>query len=256
MYIIVLAFIALAVVLVWYLLRHDHGRQLPVGSLWMAFGFGILGTILAGLIEAKLLPSQLIITPYAFTLSKKILLFIEVGFIEEAAKFIPLALFIYHKNYFREHTDGVIYFAICGLTFGMSENILYTLTYGSKVGITRLILTPFFHASCTSILGYYLVSSKIKSSSKPKLILAVIIVPLLHGIYDFGLGSGIGQLEVLALMITLLLTMGLFLYFMQANDLDKAVLATATPSSQNFCSNCGRPNIRHTQFCEYCGHRL
>ena len=233
MYIVILSFIALSSLLIWYLLKHDHGRKLPIGSLWLASGFGIIAVTLAWYLEQWLLPKDFAVASHSAGLGLTFLLFLAVGFLEEGVKFLPLAVFIYRKPYFKEHTDGVIYFAICGLTFGLSENILYTVSLGAKAGIVRLVLTPFFHAAATSILGYYLVS-----------------------LYDFGLSSGKLQLGVLSFMITLLFSLGIFLYFMSANDLDKAALARATACPNNFCKYCGRPNIRHAPFCEYCGHHL
>lgn len=257
MYLIILSFITLAVALVWYLLKHDHGRSLPVGSLWAAFGFGVLAMVIAAIAEQLLFPNTLWRDPHSLSLGRSFVLFLGIGFLEEAAKFLPLAFFIYRKAYFREHTDGVIYFAIGGLAFGLGENILYALSYGVQVGVERLILTPFLHAATTGILGYYLVNMKIAPQNRGKFILACLLLPLLHGFYDFGLSSGILQLIVISVMITLLLALGLFLYFMTANDLDKrAATRRLQVMPKNFCIACGKPNGNHTSFCEYCGHPL
>jgi hypothetical protein len=98
--------------------------------------------------------------------------------------------------------------------------------------------------------------------------LAAVLIPLIHGLYDFGMGGGVAQLTVLSLMLTLLLTLGLFLYFMEANVLDRAALAripmglvriAAQPSGQpaaNFCINCGRSNAKRQTYCESCGRKL
>lgn len=255
MLIVVLVFIALSSCLVWYLLSHDHGRKLPVGKLWQAFGFGLLAIALAVLLE-ELLLGKLVNTPQSFSIGARLFGFLGVGAIEELAKFVPLALVIFHKPYFREHTDGVIYFAICGLTFGAIENILYTLTMGAGTGLVRLALTPFFHAAATSILGFYLASYKINRGRRNQFILALVLVPLIHGIYDFGLMSGIGIMTVLSLMLTLLLTMGLFLYFMTANEQDRALEAAAAVNGPNFCPHCGHPNTAKQKFCVYCGQQL
>lgn len=255
MLIVILAFIFLAASLVWYLLRHDHGRKLPADTLWGAFGFGLLALVIASIAELPI-PQALTSTPQKYSLLIRLVLFLLVGLIEEAAKYIPLALFIYKKKYFVEHTDGVIYFAICGLTFGLCENILYTLFFGSSVGLARLVLTPFLHAATTSIFGYYLVSYKIDHRNKNKLILACIILPVLHGLYDFGLASFNGFFIIMSLMITLLLTISLFLYFMQANDLDKLKLASVRVQHSNFCTRCGFKNGNQTAFCEHCGAKL
>jgi RsiW-degrading membrane proteinase PrsW (M82 family) len=236
-------------------LRHDHGRKLPVESLWVAFGFGILGLIAAGILESKLLPLEEVITGYDVSLMKGFVVFMAVGLIEETAKFLPLALYIYKKPYFKEHTDGVIYFAICGLTFGLLENILYTVSLGIKVGLMRLLITPFLHAATTAILGYYLASYKLKRTTQGKFVLACLAIPFIHGFYDFAVFSHVLQLAVIALMITLSLTLGMFLYFNHANELDRAVPAMAA-AAPNFCTNCGRSNERQTPFCESCGQGL
>jgi len=253
---IILAFIAIGSGLVWYLLHHDHGRRLPPSSLWTAFGFGIAALILAGLLETQLFPKSFWVAPQLEPIGLRFLFFMGVGILEEAAKFVPLALFIYSRPYFREHTDGVIYFAICGLTFGLGENILYTLSFGSKVGIERLVITPFLHAATTGIIGYYLASRKIDRKYTAKFIVAAALIPFMHGVYDFGVYSGQDFLLLLSLLITLLLTLGLFLYFMQANDLDKAAIARAAAQTSRFCPRCGRPNMGQKKFCEFCGQPL
>lgn len=252
---VIIAFILLAVLLVWYLLRHDHGRQLPAVSLWTAFGFGIVAMVLASVLEGFAIPDTVWTTPENIPMVSRFLLGIVIGVIEEAAKFLPLAFFIFHKSYFRFRTDGVIFFAICGLTFGLGENILYTVTYGAETGLFRLVVTPFFHAAATSILGYYLVSAKVNGGMWGKCIMAATVIPFLHGMYDFGLFSQSYHLYVVSFMITLLLSLGLFLYFMQANDLDQQSMPATAPEP-NYCTGCGRPNPRHLQYCEQCGRHL
>lgn len=255
MYFVILGFIGIASLLIWYLLRHDHGRQLPVGSLWIASAWGVVAMISAGFLEAVLLPHSFTSSPQTMNKGALFVCSLAVGLIEEGAKFLPLALFIYKKPYFKEHTDGIIYFAICGLTFAVGENILYTLQYGGTIGLSRLILTPFFHATTASILGYYLVSYKINKVGRNRLIAACLAMPLIHGLYDFGLFSLEPALVLMSLVITLSMSIAMFLYFGQANDLDR-VLVPITPASANFCTNCGRKNTSQKRFCEYCGHQL
>ncbi|HUB93367.1 MAG TPA: PrsW family glutamic-type intramembrane protease [Verrucomicrobiae bacterium] len=257
MLLVIFAFVIISTLLVWYLLRHDHGRRLPVGPLWGAFGFGILALVIAFILEVIVIPNKVSTAPLSTSISTRLFSALGVGVIEETCKFLPLALFLFRKPYFREHTDGVIYFAICGLTFGLFENIEYTLSMGAGAGIYRLFLTPFFHAAATSTLGFYLASYKVDRQTRPKLILACILIPLIHGMYDFGLLSANLVLLTVSLMLTVLLTMALFLYFTHANDLDRATLAAVpVPVVQNFCPRCGRQNVRHTRFCEYCGQQL
>ncbi len=254
MYLLIMSFIGIGVGLVWYLLAHDHGRKMSPEMLWAAFGFGLLAVFIAVGLEMLLTPISLA-TMSTYTLSQRFYNFLGVGFIEEAAKFVPLAIFVYKKGYFAQRTDGVIFFAISGLTFGLGENIMYTLLLGTKAGLLRMALVPFFHVATTSILGYYLVSYKISHSNKAKMILALVLVPLLHGLYDFGLSSGIVHFAIFSIMITVLLSLGFFLYFMQANDLDKAQFVTVAASGGGFCTKCGSPKNSRAAFCTKCGQR-
>ncbi len=255
MLIIIIAFLVMTGLLVWYLLTHDHGRKMPAKALWAAAGFGLLGIAAALFLEFRLLPDGFDTeNVHNIQLGWGLLFFLVVGVIEEACKFGPLAAWIYKKPYFNEHIDGIVIFAICGLTFGLLENIAYTLEYGASAGISRLVLTPFFHAAGTGILGYYLVSMKINPRHKTKFWLAPPAVMALHGIYDYGLYSQIPLLLMASLMITLLFSLGLFLYYMEANDLDK--VAERVKANDNFCPHCGRPNLKHKAFCTYCGRHL
>ncbi|MGH7240835.1 MAG: PrsW family glutamic-type intramembrane protease, partial [Candidatus Saccharimonadales bacterium] len=233
--------------------------------LWYACGFGVLAMGLATGLERLFLPGNFVEVPQAFSFAKQLGYFMSIGFIEEAVKFLPLALFIYKRQYFREHTDGCIYFAICGLTFGLVENILYTVSYGTTVGLMRLLLTPFLHAASTSILGYYLVSWKLQSDRWKRIAIACALVPLMHGLYDLGMGADILSLQVLSLMLTLLFSMGLFLYFMEANELDRLLARrpvgfvlqpVSAVHEPNFCEACGQANVYHRAYCEHCGRKL
>jgi RsiW-degrading membrane proteinase PrsW (M82 family) len=261
MYFVILAFVLIAGSLVWYLLGHDHGRRLPVEALWLAFGFGCVAMAIAAVVEGRLVPPLFLHYPRAFPVADQVGYFLGIGAIEEAAKFLPLALFIYRKSYFREHVDGVIYFAVCGLTFGLGENILYTFTYGAKVGLMRLLLTPFLHAATTAILGYYLIHMKLRAKHSRWLFsAAILLVPLLHGVYDFGISSSVPVLLIMSLLITLLLTQALFLYFLEANSLDRLAwvpaLAGSYAPAKRYCTACGEANRHHGNYCEACGHVL
>lgn len=261
MYFVILAFIAIASCLVWYLLGHDHGRRLPVEALWLACGFGGLAMVLALVAEQRLVPANFLHYPQAFSLDARLQYFGTIGFVEECAKFVPLALFIYRQTYFRQYVDGVIYFAICGLTFGLGENILYTISYGTNVGLMRLLLTPFLHAATTAILGFYLAHLKLRGSRSSLLLAsALVVVPLLHATYDYCVGALQPYLQITALVITLGLAQALFLFFIEANVRDRLAwvpaLARHYQPAARYCTGCGQANSHHGNYCEVCGHGL
>lgn len=253
LFIIVLAFIAIAVLLIWFLLSRNKGEKEPVSALWAAAGFGFVGAILAAIVEHLLIPINLVNGASDKTI-EILIASLGVGLIEESLKFVPLAIFIYPKKYFNEHVDGIIYFAIAGLAFGVPENILYSLNFGSKVGLSRLVLTPIFHATTTSLVGFFLVKSKIDKKPITLTIFAFLAAILLHGLYDFGLASHNAILVVMSLMITIGMTAMFFILFMRSNEIDREE-GLSVVGNNTYCRSCGQPNPKHMLYCEHCGNR-
>ena len=249
-FISLLLFIASSAFLVWFFLKHDRGPKEPRGALFAAAGFGLLAIMAAFWAEMFLLPK-----PDSPTLSIFVifLLAMGVGVIEESAKFVPLALFIRGKNYFNEHTDGVIYFGIVGLTFGFVENLLYLFVYKNQLGgsqltgIFRLIVLFFFHAASTGIVGYYFAKAKIQKQKIIKPIIALITMMFIHGTYDFLFlaashtyqnnpyaSDNTSLFIVLALVggliISALLNTFLFLYYGRARQWDASIGLATDPN--------------------------
>lgn len=247
---ILLAFIVIAGALAWFLISHDHGPKEPILALWFAFGMGAVGALAAYFLESKLLSTASLNggAPSLGLLKTSMV----VAVIEESCKFLPLAFIIYSKRFFNEHTDGVIYFALVGLGFGVPENILYTVQLGTQTGLTRLFLTPVFHATTTALVGYYLAKGKLAHRSPLFVAVPFLFVILLHGIYDFGLLSQSSAYSLLAVVITLCLTGNLFLLFSRATDRDQDV-GLSTVGHNSFCRSCGYPNPRHHLYCVHCG---
>lgn len=217
---LLLIFIGIAGGLAWFLIAHDRGEKEPVAALWMAAGFGLAGSLLAGLLESRLISANNLLpgTPYGTLLVAAL----AVGVIEEACKFVPLAIVIFKRHYFNEHTDGIIYFALAGLGFGLPENLLYTLQFGTKTGIVRVLMTPLFHAATTGLVGYALVKRKLAGRSPFGIWLPLAGIMVLHGLYDFGLSSGSLPYAIGSLLITLGASIGLFVAYLRAAENDQA----------------------------------
>lgn len=256
LFIVALIFLILSAGLTWYFLSRDRGAKEPVAALWVAAGFGFLAAIIAGIIELKFIPAN-ILDPnaYASTFS----LFwgaIAVGLIEEVCKFIPLALYIYKKPYFNEYSDGIIYFAIAGLGFGVPENIIYSFAHGAKIGFLRVFMTPFFHAAMTALVGYYLISAKQRKKSLAMPAIALLATSLLHGLYDFGLLSAkrMPLLFLVSAMVTFSISVYLFVLYRKATRQDQADGDSAV-GNNSFCRSCGVKNENHNLYCSSCGRR-
>jgi RsiW-degrading membrane proteinase PrsW (M82 family) len=247
---ILLAFICIAGALAWFLTSHDHGPKEPILALWLAFGLGAIGAVAAYFIESKFLSSNSIApgSPNGALLGTTMV----IGVIEECCKFIPLALIVYGRNFFNEHTDGVIYFALAGLGFGLPENILYTIQGGTQTGMTRVFLTPVFHATTTAMVGYFLAKRKLTHKSPLFVVIPLCFAILMHGLYDFGLLSGEQLYMLMSVVITLCLSGTLFLLFYRATDHDQD-LGLSVVGHNSFCRSCGRSNTQHHLYCVYCG---
>lgn len=249
---IVFAFMALAAGLVYFLVANDKGEKEPRWALWLMLVFGAIAALAASILELALLNTHSL-KPDSPS-GPLFLNSLGVGIIEESLKFLPAAIFLYKRPFFNEHTDGVIYFAIVGLGFGLPENILYTLNFGSSVGLSRLIMTPFLHASLTGSLGYLLAKIKVEKRKLWLIIPGLSGVALVHGFYDFGLSSTSNALHIVSVAITLGLTIGMFLLFMRANDRDREQ-GLAAVGHNSFCRSCGTPNPDHHLYCTKCGMR-
>ena len=245
-----MVFVGIAAGLAWYLLFEDHGEREPIGALWLAVGFGVLGAILAMFLE-KSLPS--IHNGAHMPVSKLALTTLAIGVIEEACKFMPLAVYIYKKRYFNENTDGVVYFALAGLGFGLPENILYTAHFGTVAGFTRLALTPFFHAAATGLIGYFLIKYKMLGRSPYWVVLPLVSMMVIHAFYDFGLSSGLMPFMILSVFITLNLSAAIFIFFVRAKEKDED-LGISAIGNNSFCRTCGNPNPHHHLYCTQCGN--
>ncbi len=252
LFLILLAFVLIAAALAWYFIAHDRGEHEPIGALWLAFGFGFGGGIVAAVVE-NLFISPKDLDPSS-TLTTIFVASMAVGVIEEACKFIPLSLFLYPKRYFNEHTDGIIYFALAGLGFGLPENVLYTMQFGAATGFRRMLLTPFFHAAITGMVGYFLIRAKLAKRSPVKVPLVLLMAMILHGLYDFGLASGRMFFTIVSISITFGLSVLLFLLYTKATDLDQQ-LGMSRVGHNRFCRSCGKPNTDHHLYCTRCGER-
>ncbi|MEK7059322.1 MAG: PrsW family glutamic-type intramembrane protease [Patescibacteria group bacterium] len=250
LFVLILTFIAIAIGLAWYLIAHDRGQKEPIAALWMATGLGVAGGLMAALLESRLLSVDNLTlgTPQTTILVSAL----TIGIIEEACKFLPLAFVIYKRRYFNEHTDGVIYFALAGLGCGVPENILYTIQFGTKAGMIRVLLTPFFHAATTGVVGYFLIKRKLSGRSLLGVIAPLLGVMVLHGLYDFGLIAGGFVHTAMALLITLGMSVALFVVFLRASELDQDRGLSAV-GHNSFCRSCGQANPDHNLYCVHCG---
>ena len=88
-----------------------------------------------------------------------------VGFVEEYLKYWVVRRLVYSHDEFNEPVDGVVYALTAGLGFAAFENVLYTMSYGLSVGITRGVVTSIVHASFSGIIGFAMGTAKFAPES-------------------------------------------------------------------------------------------
>jgi len=116
-----------------------------------------------------------------------------VGLSEEFAKLIPL-LFIAHFSKKPLLPQTLVFYGLMsGIAFGVYEGVEYQMTvnieldYSSSffMNIARLTSLPFLHASWCGIAAYFVAFAKLYPRYRISLyLLALIIPPILHGLYD------------------------------------------------------------------------
>lgn len=257
---ILLAFIlfGLAIYLfILFIIKRDRGHKEPTSALFAAAGFGLLAVLLAGFLNELFVPSQIMdsfASGESHGLSKETLLYtaLSIGLIEETLKNVPLAFFIYKKRYFDELTDGVIYFGIAGLTFGIIEDIAYTLMYGGGVGTMRIITSPYLHSAFCILFGIILIRTKV--FKRPWLLAAagLLAATLAHGIYDLLVFSGGLINNLLVLLVAVSMNIIFFVLFRRSQREDEK-RGHSSIGENKFCRHCGKPNPRRLLYCSFCG---
>lgn len=205
--------------------RHDYGPKEPIKSLLRTILFGILAIVLAlGLSYAL---ESLLNMGNLFSLAGQpgLMLMISVlafAAIEEAAKFLPMAFWIRKKPFFEEVTDGVIYFAYVGFVFGIIENLIYALSYGTSMVFSRTVIMLYFHGALSSIVGYFFAKGIIYKKSWRDGLLALITASLIHAVYNYFVFSSWNSNAsiVIALIISALLNSVMFWLFYRAQVTD------------------------------------
>lgn len=254
---VLLLFSAAVYLFILFIVKRDHGHKEPSGALFSAAGFGLGAVILAGYLNNIVVPEKILnsintasrpnVSPAAILGAT-----LCVGLIEEGLKNIPLALFIFRKRYFDEMTDGIIYFGLAGLSFGIVEDITYALNYGSGVGLTRIIMEPYLHSAFCILFGSLLIRYKLLSRNVALPVLGFAMAVAAHALFDFlGFTQNVLSGSLMALM-AVGLNITLFVMFRRSQIIDEKH-GQSTIGENKFCRHCGRPNPGQLLYCSYCG---
>lgn len=117
-----------------------------------------------------------------------ILVFLEIGLIEEAIKWFVIRVVGYDSPEFDQIYDIVVYSVFVALGFAFFENIFYVIDGGIKLGILRGLLSVPAHAAYGVFMGYFLGKAKLSKKRGHTflfIVLSIMVPALLHTTYDY-----------------------------------------------------------------------
>ncbi len=195
---------ALIPVVFWmiFLYRRDRDKPEPLGTILLAFGAGTLSavvTLLSGLFRTY--------GPFMGAV-------VFAPIVEETFKFLSVYLFIYRRQEFDEHVDGIVYAGSAALGFAGLENILYVLNaaqggpweFWSTAGLRAVLAVPG-HFLFASWWGYALGRAKFAASrdeANAFIRKGIIRAIASHAIYNFVVSYLFGLAALVIVVMTVM----------------------------------------------------
>ena len=146
---------------------------------------------------------------------------ISAPVVEEVAKGAVLfGLYLWRRHEFNGLIDGIVYAALVGLGFAMTENVLYYGRGAVEEGIVgavgtfvvRGLLSPFAHPLFTAMTGIGLGIAATTSSRTLRVVAPIaglVAAILLHSLWNTSAGTGLFFGVYLLIMLPLLAALGL-----------------------------------------------
>ena len=191
MNLIIIAFAPVVIIAVYIYYRDKYERE-PIAMLLKTFVVGALVTIPIIFVESLLGEYNVVkYSPSGFDVltNAAYVAFIVAAFTEELFKYMAFFIIWRNKN-FNELFDGIVYAVFISLGFAAVENVLYVVQGGATTGLMRAFTAVPAHALFGVTMGYYFGIAKFFPRERTqKLIFALFVPILLHGIYDFILMS-------------------------------------------------------------------
>ncbi|HKI79317.1 MAG TPA: PrsW family intramembrane metalloprotease [Ignavibacteriaceae bacterium] len=172
--------------------RFDRYDREPIGLLLKNYLWGALGAIILALIGSGLLSGFFSVFIHSKDVMDKTETIFIAPFVEEITKGFFLLITVKSIK-FDNMTDGIVYGGAIGLGFGMTENFLYFVAYGSTISewisivVIRTLFSGVMHCVSTATFGAFLGYSKFKDSPV-KIILTlvgILIAMFIHFAWNF-----------------------------------------------------------------------
>ena len=188
--------------LIYFLDKYEKEDYLP---LLITFVLGMLSALTAVWIQMKASDTGIDQSDNLGLLL--IYVFIVVAFSEELVKLATLLVFPYHRPFFNEPFDGIVYAVVVGMGFATVENIIYAYQFGIDTVLVRAFTAVPAHAVFGIIMGYFIGLSKFNTAKKWQLMaLGFAIAVGIHGLYDFFIVQRYYEWLMLFGLVTLLVS--------------------------------------------------
>jgi RsiW-degrading membrane proteinase PrsW (M82 family) len=211
MFIVFIAAILPAIVLIVHIYNRDKWQKEPPRQLFKAFVYGVGSAMIVLLLPAFGLVSA---TPGTSISAQIGNAFSTAAIPEEMAKLFMLWLFLRKCKEFDEHMDAIVYAVCVGMGFAATENILYLFSNINNwvaTGIMRALISVPAHFFFAIIMSYYysLAHFRIGKNRILDAAFALLIPVIAHGIFDALLFVS-AMSEELAGILTLMFIIGFF----------------------------------------------
>ena len=186
MFLVLIAAILPAIVLIVHIYNRDKWQKEPPRQLFKAFVYGVGSAMIVLLLPAFGLVSSTPSTEISAQIGNA---FSTAAIPEELAKLFMLWLFLRKCREFDEHMDAIVYSVCVGMGFAATENILYLFSNIDKwvaTGIMRALISVPAHYFFAILMGYYysLAHFRIGKNKTVDAVFALLVPVLAHGIFD------------------------------------------------------------------------
>lgn len=179
-----------AAILLVYVYRLDPVEKEPASMLWGLLVRGMVSVVPAIVIET--LASQALFGGGEPSTVQGVLLddLVVVALTEEGCKLLFLATRSWRDPNFDYVFDGIVYAVFVGLGFAIAENVMYVLSYGPAVAVTRAFTAIPGHCVFAVLMGYFYGHARLAAARGHSVrcaalgILCYAVPVLCHGTYD------------------------------------------------------------------------
>jgi len=227
---------AMYLVIIWWFDRYDREpfKLLLVNYMWGAVGailFAVIGSLIFSIILSGFISSEEKLN-FLGTIA-------TAPIVEEITKGTFLLITVRNRK-FDNLTDGIVYGGAIGLGFGMTENFLYFVSFGTTISnwiiivIIRTLFSAVMHCVATASFGAFLGYAKFKGRKHRILFpfIGILLAILIHFSWNFSVSyESTAILGFIFMIITIAVFIFIFSTSIRAEQ--KMILAELLPESES-----------------------